>query len=252
MEESAQHSCKKIILKYHASLMNSKTRITLLHRLRNGTDQLSWEDFFARYWPLIYLSAKQRGCSDNTAEEVVQDVMLVVFQQKDVFQYDPARGRFRDWLGTVVKNKVAQYRRRPAERARPVGSEGDNALNQIPDQGFSPETAWEEAYEHALLAVLLDTVRQEINPKTYLAFELSALGDVSGKQVSDITGLSRNAVYKSYKRVLKRLIELGSSYRNDGQLNQHIKEALHLRPAADVERTLCERIEKSMQSRDTR
>jgi len=232
--------------------MNSKTRITLLQRLRNGTDHLSWEDFFARYWPLIYRSAKVHGCSDNTAEEVVQDVMLVVFQQKDVFQYDPARGRFRDWLGTVVRNKVAQYRRRPDARVRPVGSEGDDALNQIPSEDLSPDASWEEAYETALLTVLLDAVRREINPRTYLAFELSALGEVPGKQVSEITGMSRNAVYKSHKRVLKRLEELGASYRNNGQLNQHIKESLRLRPAAEVERTLCERIEKTMQSRDAR
>jgi RNA polymerase sigma-70 factor (ECF subfamily) len=231
--------------------MNSKTRITLLQRLRNGTDHLSWEDFFTRYWPLIYKSARVHGCSDNTAEEIVQDVMLAVFQQKDVFQYDPARGRFRDWLGTVVRNKVAEYRRRPAERVRPVGSAEDHALNQIPSQDLPPEVAWEAAYESALLTVLLDTVRREINPRTYLAFELSVLGELSGKQVAEITGMSRNAVYKSHKRVLKRLTELGASYRNNGQLNDHIKEALHGRPAPEVERTLCERIEKTMQSRYT-
>ena len=115
--------------------MNSKTRISLLQRLRDGTDHLSWEDFFTRYWPLIYRSARYHGCSDHTAEEVVQDVILVVFQQKDVFQYDPVRGRFRDWLGMVVRNKVAQYRRRPAERVRLVGSEDDNPLTQMPSQG---------------------------------------------------------------------------------------------------------------------
>lgn len=229
--------------------MNSKTRITLLERLRNGTDQLSWEDFFSRYWPLIYRSAKYHGCSDNTAEEVVQDVMLVVFQQKDVFRYDPERGRFRDWLGTVVRNKVTQYRRRPAERARPIGAEEDQALGQIPSENLGPDEAWEAAYENALLTVLLDRVRQESNPKTYLAFELSALGELSGRQVSDITGMSRNAVYKSYKRVLKRLTELGASYRDHGQLDQHVREALRLRPPATVERTVYERIEKTMQSR---
>lgn len=229
--------------------MNSKTRITLLERLRNGTDQLSWEDFFARYWPLIFSSAKFRGCSDNTAEEVVQDVMLVVFQQKDVFRYDPERGRFRDWLGTVVKNKVAEHRRRPAERERPVDPGQDQALGQIASEDLGPDEAWEAAYENALLTVLLDRVRQETNPKTYLAFELSALGELSGKQVSELTGMSRNAVYKSYKRVLKRLTELGASYRDDGQLNQQVKEALRLRPPATVERTVYERIEKTMQSR---
>ena len=51
--------------------------------------------------------------------------MLNVFEQKDVFHYDPARGRFRDWLGKLVRNKVAQRRRRPSERVRAPGGKSD-------------------------------------------------------------------------------------------------------------------------------
>ena len=36
--------------------MSEKTRATLLERLRDGSDQLSWEEFFHRYWPLVYAS----------------------------------------------------------------------------------------------------------------------------------------------------------------------------------------------------
>ena len=229
--------------------MNSKTRATLLERLRDGADQLSWEEFFGRYWPLVYASARHRGCSDHTAEEVVQDVMLVIFQQKDFYQYDPARGRFRDWLGAVVRNKVAEYRRRPAERVRPAGGNSDVALKETPSRDPPPEAAWEDEYENALLTVLLDTVRREINPRAYLAFELSTLGDLPAGQVGKITGMTRNAVYKSRKRVLKRLAELGAAYRSHGQLDQRIKQALRSRPAAVVERAMSGRIEETMRSR---
>ena len=101
--------------------MVSNTRATLLERLRDGANALAWDEFFAYYWPTIYGFARHRGCSEHTAEEIVQDVMLKVFQQRDVYQYDPARGRFRDWLGTVVRNNVAEHRRRPANRLQGSG-----------------------------------------------------------------------------------------------------------------------------------
>jgi len=101
--------------------MSSETQATLLDRLREGADPMAWDDFFQRYWRLIYAWARRRGCSDDTAEEIVQDVMLAVFEQRDVYRYDPERGRFRDWLGTLVRNKVADHRRRPSNCPTPPG-----------------------------------------------------------------------------------------------------------------------------------
>jgi len=108
--------------------MTTSTRATLLERLRDGENAFAWDEFFACYWPTIYGFARHRGCSEHTAEEIVQDVMLKVFQQRDVYQYDPLRGRFRDWLGTVVRNQVAEHRRRPANRLRAAGGEANVGL----------------------------------------------------------------------------------------------------------------------------
>ncbi len=102
------------------------TQATLLERLRDGTAALAWEDFFTRYGRAIYALARARGCSGHTAEEVVQDVMLAIFERRDVFQYDPGRGRFRNWLSAVVRNVVPTRRRRPAERVRAEGGQVDS------------------------------------------------------------------------------------------------------------------------------
>lgn len=229
--------------------MNSQTRASLLEQLRDGADPLAWDEFFGRYGRLIYAFARHRGCSDHTAEEVVQDVLLKVFEQKDIFQYDPKRGRFRDWLGTVVRNQVAEYRRRPAQRIRAEGGSSGNALAHAEGETHQPDAFWEATFEEALMGVLLDVVRREMNPRDYLAFELLTLGQLPGAEVARITGLTRNAAYKARKRAIDRLSELGQSYRDEGQIDDRIKQALQSLPSAAVQRSLATRIEQTMRSR---
>ncbi|MGO8745652.1 MAG: RNA polymerase sigma factor [Thermoguttaceae bacterium] len=229
--------------------MVSSTRATLLERLRDGADALAWDEFFAHYWPTIYGFARHRGCSEATAEEIVQDVMLAVFQHRDVYQYDPARGRFRDWLGTVVRNKVAEHRRRRANRLRAAGGDSDHGMpDQAADQQ-GPDAAWEAAFEGSLLLALLDAVRRESSARVYLAFELVALEGLSGGEAGRLTGLSRNAVYKANQRVLQRLKDLGAPYREEGRLGERIKQALERRPPAAVQRSVSVRVRQTMCSR---
>ena len=229
--------------------MTSTTRATLLDRLRDGGDALAWDEFFARYWPTIYGFARRRGCSEHTAEEIVQDVMLKIFQQRDVYQYNPVLGRFRDWLGTVVRNKIFEHRRRPANRVQGKGGDSAGDVLEQASDGNTPDDAWEAAFENNLLLTLLDAVRRETNARTYLAFELVALNGFSGSEAARITGLSRNAVYKAHKRVFERLVELGAPYRDEGRLAAEIKQAVENRPPAGAERSLTARIQKTMCSR---
>ena len=232
-----------------ASASGSKTRATLLARLQNAGDALAWDEFFQRYWRLIYAYARRCNCSEHTSEEIVQDVMLKVYQQKDVFRYDPALGRFRDWLGTVVRHKVAELRRRPSERLRAKGGGQDVDHIQCQADDAQVDDAWEDAFEQALLIVLLDVVRREMSPRAYLAFELSAIHELPGAAVARQTGLARNGVYRAGKRALARLKELGAAYREDGRLTECVREAMRSQPRAEVEQALTTRIIRTMQSR---
>ena len=228
--------------------MNATTRPTLLQRLRDGDAVMAWEEFFQRYWRLIYAAARERGCREHTAEEIVQEVMLTVFRQRDVFRYDPTRGRFRDWLRTVVRNAVAEHRRGPAQRVRGKGGNSEGHLPEPADPA-APDAAWEDAFEQSVLAALLDCVRREVTPETFQAFELITLEELSGREVARLTGLSRNAVYLARKRVLKRLQELGAGYRQQGQLDERVRRALEFLPDAAVERSLTNRVAKTMRYR---
>ena len=100
-----------------------------------------------------------------------------------------------------------------------------------------------------MLVMLLDVVRREVTPDTYQAFELVVIRGLSGDMAAKITGLSRNAVYLSRKRVFDRLQALGAPYRKNGQLHQRVKETAAMRPKSDVERSMITRLEQTMRSR---
>ncbi|NLS94984.1 MAG: sigma-70 family RNA polymerase sigma factor [Planctomycetaceae bacterium] len=229
--------------------MATSTRATLLERLRDGANALAWEEFFGHYWPLVYGFARRRGCSEHTAEEIVQDVMLAVFQHRDVYQYDPGRGRFRDWLGTVVRNKVAEHRRKPANRLHGAGGDSERGAVEEPAGEEDADEAWEAIFEQGLLLALLDVVRRESSARAYLAFELVTFEGLSGKEAGRLTGLSRNAVYKASRRILDRLVDLGAPYREEGRLVDRIKQALEARPSAAVRRSVTTRVQQTMGGR---
>ena len=229
--------------------MDSNTRPTLLESLREGTDPQAWEEFFGRYWPLIYSYAKHGGCSDNTAEDVVQDVLATVFQQQGVFRYDPARGRFRSWLGTIVRNKIAEHRRRPNQQVRPRGGDSHATVAWEAADGDSPEEAWETAFEKNLLVALLDVLQSEMAPQRFQAFELFVFSDLSAAEVAKITGLTRHGVYNALRAAFARLQQLGQPYRERGELANRLKDAIDSSPDATVERTLTFRIQESLRSR---
>jgi len=218
------------------------TRLSLLERLHEGSDPVAWNDFFHRYWPFVFSIARQRGCTAHTAEEIVQEVMLAIFEEKAVFRHDPSRGRFRDWLGGVVRNKVSARRRAPAERCRTRGGRGSEILDRESSHD-SPETLWEAAFDQALLVFLLDLVRREVHPRTYQAFEVFVLGGCSGAETARLTGLTRNAVYQARKNVLRRLRELGVVHGRQGPPDELIRAAIGSRPSGVIERSLITRVE---------
>ncbi len=208
---------------------------------------MAWNEFFECYWPVVFSYARHRGCSEPTAEEIVQDVMLKVFQKRDVFRYDPAAGRFRNWLHRIVNNQIAERRRRPSERIRARGGESrDTSLERAAEEP-GPDAAWEEAMDRAVVAALVQVVRRQTNPRDFVAFELTVLRGRDAADVARRIGMSRNMVYKARRRVLDRLRQLAGDYADDGRLCRQVREALESLPAAAVGRSLTGRVARSMQ-----
>src|SRR5262245_21035935 len=182
------------------------TRASLLVRLRDPRDEAAWREFVELYGPLVYHYARKQGLQDADAADLGQEVLGAVAGAVGRLEYDPARGAFRNWLFTVVRRKLWNWR--DAQRRQVRGS-GEPANQRVLEKGPVPEeTDWESACEDRLFAWACTQVRREVADVTWQAFWRTAIEGQPGKQAAAGLGLSVTAVYSARSRVLARLKEL--------------------------------------------
>src|SRR5947209_12059228 len=184
------------------------TRASLLVRLRDPKDEAAWRQFVDLYAPLVYGYARKQGLQDADAADLSQHVMGTLVRSMGRLEYDPQRGAFRNWLFTVVRRKLSDWRAAQANRLR--GS-GDTATHRLLSECPAPEALeaeWEAEWERRLFAWACEQIRPGVAEATWQAFWRTALLGQPGKQVAEDLGLTVAAVYHARSRILARLKEL--------------------------------------------
>ena len=174
------------------------TQPSMFSRLRDDEHGADWKAFCDRYVPLVRQVAVAHGLSDDDARDTVQEVMLRLVRGMDDFQYDRARGRFRNFLYTVTMNVV---RTQLLSVARAHGSLTADA---VPDE-CEPHDVWEREWQANELRRALEAIAEEVDAKTFQAFQLFALEEWPAEKVAAFLDVSREAVYQAKSRMVKRL-----------------------------------------------
>jgi RNA polymerase sigma factor (sigma-70 family) len=188
------------------------TRRSLLSRLRDVDDNLSWHSFFETYWRLIYNVARKSGLADQEAQDVVQDTVIAVARKLPQFRYDPEKGSFKNWLLLITRRRVQDHLRRKY-RSLPEDSASAEAIRlrteNVPDPRPLPDArvdaAYEEAWRENLLETALLRVREQADPKHYQVFDFCVLQSVPAPEVARLLGMSRAQVYLAKHRLAVKL-----------------------------------------------
>ena len=89
-----------------------ETRLTLLEKLKNKHDQVAWNDFTSYYKPYLFRVVKNLHIDHHDCEDIVQTVLLKLWEKLPEFVYDPGKGQFRTWLCAVTRNQMKEYLRK--------------------------------------------------------------------------------------------------------------------------------------------
>ncbi len=179
------------------------THTTLIARLSQGADPLAWHEFCDRYGKLILGFAHRHGLQPADCDDVLQDVLKSLTQSMPGFQYDPAKGRFRSYLKTVVMHAIS----RRACQNRPEMPLDNNGPCADP-AGSVAEQMWEAEWRQYHLRQAMRTIAEDFGATTRAAFERYVLAGEDAHQTAESLGLSVDQVYQAKSRILRRLCRI--------------------------------------------
>ncbi len=180
----------------------SNTHPSLLSRMRDPADQQAWVEFESRYRGLIQGYARRSGLSAWDAEDLTQTVFLRLTRALPTFQYRAERGRFRHWLGSVVRNAAWEQ----LARKQPVLLTPD-AVEDAPDPAdHELEADWEREWVLHHYRLASQSLSRELDPRSLQVFD-RLLEGASVTEVARELDLRVEAVHKIKQRTRERLRE---------------------------------------------
>lgn len=182
--------------------MSYTTRKSLLQRITDH-DEIAWDDFYNMYKPIILTVGNDKRLGREEKNELVQDVMFYLFGKARTFQYDPSKGRFRDYLKRICIHKAYDIMRKRQDHTESLEAKYDSEELSAPSEDF--DRLWEAEWRKHALMHALDEVKAQITPVNYQIFRAVTLDEVSPREVAELFDVTENNVYAIKARTLKTL-----------------------------------------------
>ena len=187
----------------------SDTRASLIVRLRDQEDRDAWDEVLAIYGPLVFRMAMRQGLQRADAEDVVQQVFTAIFQSVEKWLEQSKRGRFRNWLIGIGRNvALNMLNRKPKGGIGVGGTEGHDMLDRLKAEKDELASEFDIEYQREVYRWAAQRIQSDVDPKTWEAFRLTHVDEVSISDVAKLLGVGVGQVYVARSRVMKRLQSL--------------------------------------------
>ena len=191
---------------YVIVMRDLNTRLTLLAKLRNQQDDQSWEDFSSYYKDYLDAVIKKMGINHHDCEDLVQSVLLCLWQKLPEFEYDSQKGRFRSWLTQVALNHVRDFLKKSTRMQRAIQSGKEPLLEEYLKDKTPPELEeiFKTEWKRYISKRAWEYVSKELSDGVRESFELFMEG-VEDSVIAEKLNLSASSV-RVYRQRIRRKI----------------------------------------------
>jgi RNA polymerase sigma-70 factor (ECF subfamily) len=182
------------------------TRHSLLMKVAESANPDAWREFTAIYRPAVYRLARRRGLQDADAEDLAQQVLVII--SRKIADWRPAApsGAFRAWLTTIARNAIVNALTRGTKQ---IGVGGSGTLDRLGNQPSRDEVEPEidEEVRRGLFRQAAEQIRPEFEESTWAAFWLTAVEGLAVEDVARRLGKKTGSIYAARSRIMRRLKE---------------------------------------------
>lgn len=158
-----------------------------------------FEVLYDRYAPIIYRKCVSLTKDQNTAKDLMQDIMIKVLL--NIAQFE-GRSNFSLWVNTISYNHCMQYFK--LKKRLVVSPEELNTYETIPIQDIEGEHQELEQIKAKQLLLLLEKLKSEYR----LILVMRYFSDMSVKEIAESLEIGESAVKMRLKRGRAKLAEL--------------------------------------------
>lgn len=195
------------------------TRESLLDRLKIDGAHDAWKEFYHLYWGAILRYGRKLGLTQHQSEEVLQETMVTLMRILPDFVYDRNRGKFRNFLLTIVHRRALAMLRRNSRRSEVPWDAGRDEDSDAFENSGSVANEALACWRDTLLEEAIRRVRSDprMGEYTFQVFEAYVVKRQPVESVAAAFGMNINAVYQIRNRILRRVqVEVAKLMKNSG------------------------------------
>ncbi|TWU10130.1 ECF RNA polymerase sigma factor SigE [Allorhodopirellula heiligendammensis] len=171
--------------------------------LANPEAEQAWNEFVRLYHDIIFRVAQARGLQAADAEDVTQEVFVIV--SRKVGGFDCAQpGSFRGWLHKLARDTAIDRLRQPAHH---LGAGGSQMLRALKQHFVTEDTAtlWDVEVKREQLLRACDHIRDQFSETVWQSFWLTAIERLSIPAAAAQLEKSPGSIRVARCRVMARL-----------------------------------------------
>ncbi len=178
----------------------------MLQRLHDKSDNAIWDEFDARYRPILIGIGGRLGLNPDDAGEAAQETLMQFMSDYRENKYNPENGRLRSWLIGICRHRIMDAHR---SHKKHHADHGNSIISILPSEEKMCMT-WDVEQQRVIYQRAMQQLIEggRINSRTIEIFELVALNNVPAQTVAQRFDIEVSEIYRIKNRVTKRLRDI--------------------------------------------